>query len=279
MMKCNYIGEHEFQTFETIINEKKNPGKTILTNVKHRVELCYEQYLDGFDELESKQLSEFLECEIDARRHLKGCYSSLTATGKPIRESIFSEQPTVLKMFCPFCLLDKPKTLDHYIGQDEFPEYSFLVKNLIPCCYDCNQVKAINWRHNYKRRFIHFYNDDFFKNQFLFAELLFIANTPIMGLSLQKPNDLDDDSFQIIQWHFDDLNLLQQYKERCNAMLSTELKIMKDSSIINGLSNKQIQAQLQRSETNYANDFGLNYWKSVMFQCMSQNVTELLVKL
>lgn len=276
MIQCNYIGENEFQTFETIVAEKNNPGRTVLTTIKPRVQLCYQQYLERFDELESKQSSEFLEAEIEERRHLQGCYSSLTATGNPIRASIFSEQPTVLKMFCPFCMLDKPKTLDHYIGQDEFPEYSFLVKNLIPCCYDCNQIKTIKWRENNKRRFIHFYNDNFFENQFLFADLSIIEATPIMNLVLRKPIELSNDSFQIIEWHFKDLNLIQQYKERCNALLSTELKIMKDSSNINGLSNQQIRLQLETSEKNFANDFGLNYWKSVMFQCMSQNVSELL---
>lgn len=275
MMRCNYIGEYEFQTFETIIDEKNNPGKTILNNIKERVQLCYEQYLERFDELEAKQSSEFSEEEIEERRHLQGCYSSLTKTGAPIRASIFSEQPDVLKMFCPFCLLDKPKTLDHYIGQDEFPEYSFLVKNLIPCCYDCNQIKTTKWRENNRRRFIHFYNDDLFGEQFLFADLAIIANTPIINLSINKPQNMSNENFQIIEWHFEDLNLIQQYKERCNSSLSTELKIIKDSSI-NGLSNQQITDQLIARERNYANGYGLNYWKSVLFQSMSQHVDELL---
>ncbi|MGC1474152.1 MAG: hypothetical protein WA775_16290, partial [Psychroserpens sp.] len=109
----------------------------------------------------------------------------------------------------------------------------------------------------------------------LFSDLTIIAETPIINLSLQKPENLSDDGFQIIKWHFEDLNLIQQYKERCNSTLSTELKIIKDSSN-NGLSNQQIITQLKTSESNYADDYGLNYWKSTMFQCMSQNVDELL---
>lgn len=275
MIKCNYIGENEYDTFEKIVEEKYTASRTVLTGIKARVESCYIQYLDRFEELESKPSSEFLVAEIDAKRHLEGCYSSLTKTGIPIRGAIFSKQPDVLKTLCPFCLLGQPTTLDHYIGKDEFPEYSFLVKNLIPCCYACNQVKDIGWRTNYNRRFIHFYNDDFFENQFLFAELLIIKETPIMKLTLKQPDDLEDDSFQIIEWHFEDLNLLQQYKERCNSLLSTELNIMKDS-INDGLSINQIINQLKIKEKNFADDFGLNYWISVMYQCMSQNVNKLL---
>lgn len=274
MINCNYIGENEFQTFEKIITEKNNPGRIVLNGIKHRVESCYEQYLNRFNELETKQSSEFTEQEIDERRHLQGCYSSLTVTGKSIRASIFSEQPTVLKMFCPFCLLDKPRTLDHYIGQDEFPEYSFLVKNLVPCCYDCNQIKTTRWRQNNRRRFIHFYNDNLFDKQFLFAELAITANTPVINLSIVKPQGMTNEDFQIIECHFEDLNLFQQYKERSNSTLSTELKKIK--KLLNlGFTNEQIIAQLQTSEKSYAEDYGLNYWKSVMFQCMSQKVDEL----
>lgn len=276
MMKCNYIGENEYETFEKIVEEKYSASKTVLTSLKVRIESCYIQYLDRFEELETKPTSEFSISEDDAKRHLQGCYSSLTKTGIPLRASIFSNQPTVLKTLCPFCLLGEPKTLDHYIGQNEFPEYSFLVKNLIPCCYNCNQVKDIGWRYNYKRRFIHFYNDDFFENQFLFAELFIIMGIPSIKFSLTKPSGLDNDSFQIIEWHFHDLDLLQKYRERGNSLLSTEIKIMKDSRDINGLSDEQIKIQLQIKEKNFADDYGINYWQSTMYQCMSHNVNKLL---
>src|SRR5690554_3657876 len=113
MIQCNYIGKDEFSTFEKIILEKYNPGKSLLIRIKARVEASYNQYLDNFDELESKPSSDFVD---DERIHLKGCYSSLTKTGIPLRALIFSEQPDVLKTLCPFCLLDKPRTLDHYMG-------------------------------------------------------------------------------------------------------------------------------------------------------------------
>lgn len=276
MMKCNYIGENEFSTFGIIIREKRTISRTALINIEARVENCYNQYLFRFEELESKPFSEFSELEIEEKKHLQGCYSSLTKTGLPIKSSIFAKQPNVLKTLCPFCLLGKPTTLDHYIGKDEFPEYSFLVKNLIPCCSGCNTIKDTKWRENYKRRFIHFYNDDFFDDQFLFAELKIIKNTPVMSLSLRKPDDLDDDSFQIIEWHFEDLKLLNQYVEKCNTLISTELKIIKEGRNINHLTTNQVMVNLQISEKKYADDYGLNYWKSVMFQCMSQNVPELL---
>ncbi|WP_162623294.1 hypothetical protein [Confluentibacter sediminis] len=269
------MGVNEFETFETIVEEKYNPGKTILTNIKSRVETSYNQYLTRFDELEAKLSSEFTEKEVEEKNHLQGCYSSLTKTGIALKASIFENQPDTLKAFCPFCLLDKPRTLDHYVGQNEFPEYSFLAKNLIPCCYDCNQVKNDKWRRNNRRRFIHFYYDNFFDYQFLFAELTIAQETPMINLLLQKPIEINERDFQIIQWHFEDLKLLNQYNGRCNTLLSTEIKILKQSRV-NGMSEQQIENQLLTSEKNYADDFGINYWKSVMFNCMSQNVHSIL---
>lgn len=276
MMNCIYIGENEYDTFTKIVKEKYNPSKDVLTAVTIRVENCYNQYLFRFDELESKQFSEFSDIEVEQKKHLQGCYSSLTKTGIPIKSSIFSSQPDVLKTLCPYCMLSTPTTLDHYIGKNEFPEYSFLVKNLVPCCSSCNIIKDEKWRSNYRRRFIHFYNDNFFGEQYLFAELKIVGNTPFMKFSLTKPSALDDKSFQILNWHFEDLKLLEQYEQKCNTLLSTEIKIIKDGNFNDGLTLQQIKIQLQRREKNFADDYGINYWKSIMFQCMSQNVNDLL---
>ena len=276
MMNCNYIGGNEFETFETIVDEKNNPGKTILTNIKARIENSYNQYLDRFDELEAKASSEFTDTEVEEKSYLQGCYSSLTKSSKIVKAAIYESQPDVLKTFCPFCLLDKPKTLDHYVGKKEFPEYSFLIKNLIPCCYDCNQTKGDIWRVNSKRRFIHFYNDDFFEHQFLFAELVIVQDTPTIEFSLKKPDELNDSNFQIIQWHFEDLKLIKQYKERCNTLLSTKVETLKKSLKI-GITKQQLLSQLKASESDLANKFGVNYWKSAMFQCVANNINILLL--
>ena len=144
MINCVYTGgvnNDEFDRFVVIIKEKYNPGKDCLIGIQNRVLTTYNRYLYNFDDLQNSQGSEFDELETEEKKYLNLCYSSQTKTFEEKRGEIFSNQSKQLIAFCPYCLLNKPNTLDHYLGKTEYPEYSILIKNLVPCCYDCNQKK------------------------------------------------------------------------------------------------------------------------------------------
>ena len=77
-----------------------------------------------------------------------------------IKAKITEIMPSAIKEKCPYCMLSEPGTFDHYIGKGEFPEFSILSKNLVPCCSKCNSKKGEKFlSENGKRIFISFYFD------------------------------------------------------------------------------------------------------------------------
>lgn len=42
---------------------------------------------------------------------------------------------------CPVCGGDRPATLDHYLPQGSYAEFSFYASNLVPACSRCNTVR------------------------------------------------------------------------------------------------------------------------------------------
>lgn len=275
MINCNYIGNEEIKSFEIIIEEKRNPGKTYLKNITDRVNACYDHYLNNFDVLESKLKSDFFNEENESKS-LQICYSSASRTFGIQRGLIFENQPDFLKTLCPYCLLDKPRTLDHYIGQTEFPEYSILIKNLIPCCYDCNQKKGEVWRLNNRRRFIHFYNDTFLNNNFLKANLNYgNGETPLIEYYLEKPNAININDYQIVIWHFEDLNLINQYNKRSNSFVSTHIETM-ISSYRRGNSKQNILSEYIDKHNSYSLKFGVNFWETVMYETLANNIDNII---
>jgi len=278
MINCNYVGGQnidENNRFITIINEKRNDRKNRLLGIQNRVLLSYENYINNFDVLESVEESIFSNLEIEFKQDLNHCYEVRTNTFNLIRGTIFKSQSNQLKAFCPYCLLNSPTTLDHYIGQTEFPEFSVLIKNLIPCCYVCNQRKDENWRRNYRRRFIHFYNDTFLDNRFLYANLVFNNNdVPNIDFKIIKPENITDYEFEIISWHFEDLDLRNKYIARSNAMLSTEIEIIKNSY----KRGDSIQSISQVVIDKYTNTigFGVNYWQNCLYETISNNIENII---
>ena len=278
MINCNYVGGQnidENNRFITIINEKRNERQYRLLGIQNRVLLGYENYINNFDTLEGTEQSIFSNLETDFKQDLNHCYEVRTNTFNLIRGTIFNSQSDQLKAFCPYCLLNSPTTLDHYIGQTEFPEFSILVRNLIPCCQVCNQIKDRYWRRNYRRRFIHFYNDTFLENRFLYANLLFNNNdVPNLNFELIKPENLTNYQFDIISWHFEDLDLRNKYIGRSNAMLSTEIQIIKNSS----QRGDSIQSIRQVVIDKYTNTigFGVNYWQNCLYETISNNIENII---
>lgn len=269
MINCNYLGCNEVILFNNITEEKNNPYKTTLQNINGRLLACYDEYLTNFESLQEKSHSSFLteDNEIDA---LKKCYINKTNTFKYVRGQIFKIQPDVLKNFCPYCLIGEPETIDHYITKNEFPEYSALIKNLIPCCYPCNNKKDEIWRKNKKRRYIHFYNDTFLTEKFLHAKFVLKRGqtTPKIIFYLSKPNTMDVSDFRIVKMHFKDLELLQKYNRKANSLLSTEIQVIKQS-IIDGIDIDNIKHILNLRYNTLINDYGINYWIAILYNVLT----------
>jgi 5-methylcytosine-specific restriction endonuclease McrA len=272
MINGFYIGADEFNSFKKIVREKYNPSKARLLEIENDVNNAYASYLVDFNNLETIAP---IVINVDQINALKNCYTSRTATFEKQRGDIFAKQPDVLKAFCPYCMLNKPTTLDHYTPKNEFPEYSILLKNLIPCCFNCNNKKDEVWRLKNKRRFIHFYNDTFIQHKFLVASICLIDNDPIIKFELKRSVELSSVQYNIIKWHFDQLNLIMQYNERSNTILSTEIKSLKKSKE-RGLKNHELKAIIEDKALSYSEDYGKNYWKSVLFMAIATQINQLI---
>jgi hypothetical protein len=268
MINCRYIEINEKTLFLKVINSKKDRNAVILYDIKCSVLTLYSEYLNNFNSLQSKKNSHFISENQEVRDALQHCYNGPTAISLQIRSKIFDSQPDVLKSLCPFCMIGEPKTLDHYIGQTEFPEYSILVKNLIPCCEPCQKKKGNRWRKNLKRRFIHYYNDGFLNISFLRASLFIQIGVPQIVFSLNRPSSMSEDEFQIVQWHFEDLDLFDRYVNKCIPIISSELDVLRGYKTI-GLSNDQILETLIIKRNSLVLEHGVNYYEAVLYETLS----------
>lgn len=269
MINSAYYKINEDIFFWTIIKEKRIKAQTILTPISARVLATFSEYQERFHLMSSSAGSAFTLEEEEIRENLIGCYKHETLSSKYVKGKIFSTQPDTLKNLCPYCMLDRPRTLDHYIPKAEFPEYAMFVKNLIPCCYDCNNVKDELWRINTDRQFIHFYNDNILDIQFLHSELLFNGNgvVPIVHHFLRQPERMSVDNFRIVTAHFVNLDLLKAYDDRVNSSLSSEIETI-ENYINFGFQNNVIIDILHTRFTSLSTSHGINYYQAVLYQTL-----------
>lgn len=258
------------------MREKYNPGKQTLLAVYDTVATRYDTYLTDFPNIGAIADSPFSAADQqEVRKALESCYDSATQTFSALRGKILTEQPEVIKTLCPYCLLSWPDTIDHYIGKAQFPEFSILCRNLIPCCGYCNNVKLEEWRQNGQRRFIHFYNDTFLHHRFLKARLLYPAGMKVPRISyyLDKPTAMANADFQIVQWHFEDLDLISKYNQRAIPTFSSEYASYRNMNVGQRTSPGKIRRMLLNKYRTDAAHFCDNYYIAIIYETLANDAT------
>ena len=189
------------------------------------------------------------------------------------REVILHNLPDKSKIRCPYCGLSMSYTLDHYFPESTYPEYILYVPNLIPCCSHCNSVKNNNLFKNNERMFLHFYYDPIPSYQFLKAKFSVENNIPTISFYLEF--DEENEINNVIQRHFDELSLIEQYKESYNEILT---EICNQAIVYLGQGNTLNEFKCILSELTELNKekFGVNYYKNVIYDAVCNNADDLL---
>lgn len=277
MINCHYNQIDEADFFQMVVDEKYGKYHGILAPICDRVIGAYTQYNEDFPALCARPSSVFDQDEVSQKEALQHCYSSATFTFKEFKANFNSYQPAALKTLCPYCMINTPDTLDHYVGQTEFPEYSILTKNLLPCCWKCNNKKREGWRSAGTRTYINFYDDQFLQHNFLFAEFVEVIGNvvPSIQFTLSQADEISDADFQIISSHFEGLGLLEKYDLKANSRLSTEIESIQNS-IEDGITEVQIVNVLRRRYQSYSAKFGINHWEAIIYKLLADNIATVL---
>ena len=104
----------------------------------------------------TKLLNEFKTPQVqiwtdEASEALKSCYVVSTKELSKHKDAILQSlklQSDINVQRCAYCMLNDPKTWDHYMPNESFPEYSVYHENLLYICYGCNQRKSNHFDKN-----------------------------------------------------------------------------------------------------------------------------------
>lgn len=168
---------------------------------------------------------------------------------------------------CPYCGLDKPRTIDHYLPQSIFPEFSVYPCNLIPCCGYCNTKKNKYWLKDNKRLFLNFYFDNIPEEKFLYANLIYDkpnSTKPTVSFELKNNGNILPELFEVIQNHYKSLDLLKQYSLSVEEILS---------SIDDKIRNEKLPIKLHKKIINnelnsFSRLYGINYWQTSVLEAI-----------
>lgn len=191
---------------------------------------------------------------------LRSCYNSGSTGVQSLKQAIRDGQQEFLRGECQYCNIGEPTTMDHYLPQEEFPEFAAFSINLLPCCSKCNTEKGEEWIGGGIRRIINYYYDVLPNVDYLFCTITFQNGNPAAIFSLNT-NAVAAGIASVINNHFEDLDLLERYRIRSAG------EIVEVHDAIMQKANKNllnIRSELIADAVALKNRKGSNYWRAVL---------------
>lgn len=198
-------------------------------------------------------------------------------SGKPARK-IYDALLNSAKDKCPFCGgIGTPRNLDHFLPKAHFPQFSFLPRNLVPVCRDCNMDgKGEDFATNATDQIIQPYSDKecFFVDQWISARYHVGSDSDEPGVFeyYTAPPDGWEEVDKSRAWkHFKEFGLAKCYAVKAAEQLGTvliQIKKMKQA----GNDMEDVKSLLLQSGVESA-PF-VNHWQKGMYQALIDSLNE-----
>ena len=264
MLNLPIIRQNDREILKNIIKSKHKPAKTRLSNKYKNILNDYLIYYKNRCNLE--KIVADIDIDEETTKYLNDAYKS----GKVIdavKAKIVEIMPPAIKEKCPYCMLSEPGTFDHYLGKKQFPEYSLLSKNLVPCCSKCNTKKGEKFLDaSGNRAFISFYFDKLPRSSFFVVELDVDGNVPYIK-DMYTNSNMGTSIDEIIKTHFADLELFERYENPMSNKLSLLIEKIKESKQCKDDIVEVIVNEIVALEKIY----GPNYWECSLYRGVVNN--------
>lgn len=192
-----------------------------------------------------------------------------SATSKPARR-LYDQIKVTSNGKCPFCGdIGHVRTLDHYAPKANFPLYSVMPGNLIPCCRDCNTEKLDAFSTTLEGQTLNPYFDDekFFNEKWVAAKVI-KNNPPVVEYYLSPPVDWPHSDKKRVDAHFTEYGLVERFSVEAAAALPEVIATRK--TILRGSSPQDYAEHLHEVSNNL--NLPINNWRRVMFSCLAEDL-------
>ncbi len=168
---------------------------------------------------------------------------------------------------CPLCGgVGHVRTLDHYLPKANFPLYSIMPTNLVPCCRDCNSEKLNAFAEVRGDQTLHPYfdHDRFFVDKWIYARVI-RTSPPVLEYYVEPPYDWEEDDKSRVMSHFNEYRLQEKFSVEAAADLPETIQTRR--TIMSAVSPQDFSRYL--NEKGRTTTLPVNNWRRVMFAALA----------
>lgn len=205
--------DYDILEFNDLIKGKERVTADI-ENIKEQFEVfnTNKQQLENVTQVYSKppkcQGLNTLSCD------LYKLYDSTSQDTEKIKNAVKS----ISSIKCPYCGIEKPSHIDHFLPRSIFPEFSMYTPNLIYVCSTCNSIykgdKIVN--EEGERKYFNPYFDEYIEELVFLQCKIEVENGiyPNFKFYIDDLSETHNYEFTVIKNHFESMNLNFRYIEQ-----------------------------------------------------------------
>jgi hypothetical protein len=165
------------------------------------------------------------------------------------------------------CLKGQATTLDHFLPQDLYPEFSIFALNLIPACAICNNIKRTLLGTDATGRFIHAYLDDLPTDVPLYEAEIRVESSISAVYSVNRR--LPQEIFRNTAYHFEKLSLGELYGLGAADELWNEGDVFVEAHHSGG--KAKVRREALRLAERRRTKWGIHSWRAALFDGLAKS--------
>jgi 5-methylcytosine-specific restriction endonuclease McrA len=246
----------------SISSAKNDPRRKRLRRLRPHLQKRYADYWEARTSLETLARRDWSAPAEDAMQH---CYTGNTRARTEMLEGLMKQikqEPNL----CPYCLIRQPKSLDHFLPKDFYPELSVLAWNLVWVCDPCNRRKG-NRLVDAPRQVINPYFDVIPETALLHADVTVTVDGVAVRYRVQAFDPaVPADVVELMRRHYAALALDNDYVAEGAAVVS---------DLVNSIS-AQFREAINQEQLDAAIDNRMREWGEYPVNCFRVAVVEAL---
>ncbi|HEY0131028.1 MAG TPA: hypothetical protein VGB57_06440 [Allosphingosinicella sp.] len=173
---------------------------------------------------------------------------------------------------CPYCRLESPATLDHFLAKSLHEPFAAFAPNLVPMCRVCNTLKGTKGSAIARQFFTHAYFDQLADGErFLVAQVAVGARHIATNFAIDFSATLDANVFQRLAYQFSILRLGSRYQLAAVDLIYEQAMKLKNMEL-DGCGVEDRRRSLEGDARTEANGYGESYWKASLLAALAANV-------
>lgn len=225
MLKIKAYEGDSFPFYQEVVSSKRNTiSKPRLKQELMTVSNTQSSYFENYDEAfrsNSLAIIEAMPYGENDKTNLQALYNYRSKKIQSLKDSL-TRHPLHTEHIlntCQNCTINEIDSMDHILGQAEFPEFAVHPKNLFPCCTVCNRKKSNQYvDEEGSQLFLNLFLDDLPQSQYLHVDF---GDNWLPHFRLEQPDDVPDNIFHLIERHYEQLDLLNRFSDNSNAIISS----------------------------------------------------------